>query len=279
MDKHTVVALIGAGNMAEALLGGLLGTGTVSPDRCIVTNRRDDARLAQLARAWSVRTTRDKAQLMREADVVILVVKPQDMRAMLAEIAPYASRRHLIVSVAAGISLDVIEQVLDGVPAIRTMPNTSTAVNASATALCAGRWADAENLAVARRLFEAVGRVAVVPEPLFDAVTGLSGSGPAYVYLLAEVMVEAGVRAGLDPDVARDLVTQTVLGAGKMLSESGTQPAVLRARVTSPNGTTMAAMRVLEARGFADAMHEAIEHATARSRELRGEPVPVPGSP
>ena len=216
---------------------------------------------------------------MREADVVILVVKPQDMRAMLAEIAPYASRRHLIVSVAAGISLDVIEQVLDGVPAIRTMPNTSTAVNASATALCAGRWADAEHLAVARRLFEAVGRVAVVPEPLFDAVTGLSGSGPAYVYLLAEVMVEAGVRAGLDPDVARDLVTQTVLGAGKMLSESGTQPAVLRARVTSPNGTTMAAMRVLEARGFADAMHEAIAHATARSRELRGEPVPVPGSP
>ncbi len=279
MDRNTVVALIGAGNMAEALLGGLLGTGTVAPNRCIVTNRRDDERLARLARAWGVRTTRDKAQLMRDAEVVILVVKPQDMREALAEIAPHASPRHLIVSIAAGISLDVIERVLDGVPAIRTMPNTSTAVNASATALCAGRWARAEHLAVARRLFEAVGRVAVVPEPLFDAVTGLSGSGPAYVYLLAEVMVEAGVRAGLDLDIARDLVTQTVLGAGKMLSESGQQPAVLRARVTSPNGTTMAAMRVLEARGFAEAMHEAIERATARSRELRGEPVPVPGTP
>jgi len=279
MAGNRVVALIGAGNMAEALLRGLLGTGTVAPDWCVVTNKSNDERLGRLAREWGVRTTRDKAQLMRDADVVILAVKPADMRGVLREIAPHASDRHLVVSVAAGISLDVIEQALDGVPAIRTMPNTSTAVSASATALCAGRWAEAPHLAIASQLFEAVGRVVVVPEPLFDAVTGLSGSGPAYVYLLAEAMVEAGVRAGLDRDVARDLVSQTVLGAGKMLSESGQHPMALRHRVTSPNGTTMAGLRVLEERGFAEAVHEAIDRAAARSRELRGEPVRVPGTP
>ena len=273
------VGLIGAGNMAEALLRGLLGTGTVTAERCVVTNRRNDERLARLAREWGVRTTRDKAELMRSVDVVVLAVKPADMREVLEEIAPSASARHLVVSVAAGISLHAIEQALDGVPAIRTMPNTSTAVSASATALCAGRWADSEHLAVARRLFEAVGRVAIVPEPLFDAVTGLSGSGPAYVYLLAEAMVEAGVRAGLDGEVARDLVCQTVLGAGKMLAETGQHPTALRDRVTSPNGTTMAGLRVLEERGFAEAVHEAIERAAARSRELRGDARPASAGP
>jgi len=273
------VGLVGAGNMAEALLRGLLGTGTVTAERCVVTNRRNDERLARLAREWGVRTTRDKAELMRSVDVVVLAVKPADMREVLEEIAPSASARHLVVSVAAGISLHAIEQALDGVPAIRTMPNTSTAVSASATALCAGRWADAEHLAVARRLFEAVGRVAIVPEPLFDAVTGLSGSGPAYVYLLAEAMVEAGVRAGLDGEVARDLVCQTVVGAGKMLAETGQHPTALRDRVTSPNGTTMAGLRVLEERGFAEAVHEAIERAAARSRELRGDARPASAGP
>ena len=273
------VGLVGAGNMAEALLRGLLGTGTVTAERCVVTNRRNDERLARLAREWGVRTTRDKAELMRSVDVVVLAVKPADMREVLEEIAPSASARHLVVSVAAGISLHAIEQALDGVPAIRTMPNTSTAVSASATAVCAGRWADAEHLAVARRLFEAVGRVAIVPEPLFDAVTGLSGSGPAYVYLLAEAMVEAGVRAGLDGEVARDLVCQTVVGAGKMLAETGQHPTALRDRVTSPNGTTMAGLRVLEERGFAEAVHEAIERAAARSRELRGDARPASAGP
>lgn len=263
------VALIGAGNMAEALLRGLLGTGTLVPHRCVVANKSNDERLGRLAAQWGVRTTRDKARLMREGDVVILAVKPHDVPEVLGEIAPHVEPRHLVVSVAAGVSLDTIERRLHGVPAIRTMPNTSTAVNASATALCIGRWAGGSHLEMARAMFEAVGRVVVVPEPLFDAVTGLSGSGPAYVYLLAEAMVEAGVRAGLDRDTALDLVSQTVLGAGKMLAETGQDPAALRARVTSPNGTTMAGVRALEDRGFPDAVCEAVGRAAERSRELR----------
>ncbi|HLJ59200.1 MAG TPA: pyrroline-5-carboxylate reductase [bacterium] len=263
------VALIGAGNMAEALLRGLLGTGTFAAHRCIVANKRNDERLERLAAHWGVRTTRDKAWLMREGDVVVLAVKPHDVAEVLGEIAPHAEPRHLVVSVAAGVPLETIERRLHGVPAVRTMPNTSTAVNASATALCAGRWAGGAHLEIARAMFEAVGRVVVVPEPLFDAVTGLSGSGPAYVYLLAEAMVEAGMRAGLDRETALDLVSQTVLGAGKMLAETGQDPAALRARVTSPNGTTMAGVRALEELGFPDAVREAVGRATARSRELR----------
>ncbi|HLN13626.1 MAG TPA: NAD(P)-binding domain-containing protein, partial [bacterium] len=130
------VALIGAGNMGEALLRGLLGTATITPERCVVTNKRNDERLARLAHDWGVRTTRDKEGLMREAEVVILAVKPRDMPEVLGEIAPHAAARHLVVSVAAGIPLETIERHLDGVPVVRTMPNTSTAVNASATAVC-----------------------------------------------------------------------------------------------------------------------------------------------
>jgi len=266
------VALIGAGNMGEALLRGLLGTATITPERCVVTNKRNDERLARLARDWGVRTTRDKEGLMREAELVILAVKPKDMPEVLVEIAPHAAARHLVVSVAAGIPLETIERHLDGVPVVRTMPNTSTAVNASATAVCVGRWASPAHLATAREVFEAVGRVVVVPEPLFDAVTGLSGSGPAYVYRLAEAMVDAGVCAGLSPEVALDLVAQTVLGAGMMLARSGEDPGALRARVTSPNGTTMAGVQALEDGGFADAVRDAVARATARSRELRHAP-------
>ncbi len=263
------VALIGAGNMADALLRGLVGARTISARRCIVTNRSNDARLRGLAARWGVRTTRDKAQLLRDADVVILAVKPADMAGVLDEIAAHVTPRHLVVSVAAGVPLATIERYLHGVPAIRAMPNTSTAVSASATALCAGRWATAAHHEVARALFEAVGRVAVVPEALFDAVTGLSGSGPAYVYLLAEAMVDAGLRAGLDRATALALVAQTVLGAGKMLVETGQDPAALRARVTSPNGTTMAGVGELERRGFSHAVREAVERAASRARELR----------
>jgi len=276
MAVHRSVGLIGAGNMGEALLRGLLGTGTIAPARCIVTNKRNDERLTRLAQEWGVRTTRDKARLMADSEVIIVAVKPADMHVVLREVAPHASPRHLVVSVAAGVSLETIEDHLPRVPAVRAMPNTSTAVGASATAICAGRWADAAHLATVREVFEAVGRVVLVPEPLFDAVTGLSGSGPAYVYLLAEAMLEAGLRAGLSHDVALVLVSQTVLGAGKMLAETGEDPAVLRGRVTSPGGTTMAGLKALEAAGFEAAVRAAVDHAARRSRELRTAPARTP---
>lgn len=269
------VGFIGAGNMAGALLRGLLRARVVAPDRCIVANRSNDERLRRLQRECGVRTTRDKASVLGESDVVVLAVKPVDVPGVLREIAPHATPRHLIVSVAAGVPLQTIEHQLDRVPVIRSMPNTSTAVGASATALCPGRWAGDEHVGIARRLFEAVGRVVVVPEALFDAVTGIAGSGPAYVYLLAEGMVEAARRAGVPQEVARTLVAQTILGAGTMLVETGEDPAVLRAHVTSPGGTTMAAVEALTERGFREAIHAAIDRAIRRAGELRV----LPGGP
>ncbi len=262
------VGFIGAGNVAEALLRGLLGANVSTPDRCSVANKSNDDRLARLARL-GVRTTRDKAQVMKDSEIVVLAVKPQDMAQALGEIAPHVSGRHLVITVAAGVTTQMIEGHLGHTPVVRAMPNTGSAVGASATALCLGRWADEHHLGIARAVFEAVGQVVVVPEPLFDLVTGLSGTGPAYVYHLAEALVEAGVRGGLSRELALALVAQTVLGAGRMLIESDEDPAVLRQRVTSPNGTTMAAMRILEDAGFHAAVIRAVERATQRARELR----------
>jgi len=267
------LGLIGAGNIAEALLRGLLSGGAISPERCAVTNRANDHRLLRLAHEWGVLTTRDKVELMREGEIIILAVKPTDMPGVLREIAPHAGPHHFVVSVAAAVTLETIESELRGVPAARTMPNTSTAVAASATAVCLGRWAGERHLAEVRQIFEAVGTVTIVPEPLFDVVTGLSGSGPAYVYLMAEALVDAGLAAGMSLEVAQSLTAQTILGAGKMLVETGDEPAVLRRRVTSPGGTTMAGLAALEAAGFQAAIRAAVEQATIKGRELRPTPV------
>jgi pyrroline-5-carboxylate reductase len=266
------IGFIGAGNAVDALVRGLLRRGVVTPERCLVTNRSNDVRLARLAREWSVVTTRDKARLVRDADVIVIAVKPSAVPDVLSEIAGHVEARHLVISVAAGIPLETIESALGSVAAVRAMPNTSTAVGESATAICGGRHAGDAHLSVARALFEAVGRVVEVPERYFDAVTGLSGSGPAYVYLLAEAMIEAAQREGLGREVAVELVSQTVLGAGRMLVETGDDPAVLRARVTSPGGTTMAGIEVLKEGGFLAMVVRAIARATRRSAELRGLP-------
>lgn len=272
MSWTGTVGIIGAGNMADALVRGLLARGVVTPDRCIVTNRSNNVRLARFASEWAIATTRDKPYLVQQADVIVLAVKPADLPGVLGEIAPHVEARHLVVSVAAGVPLETIEHALDGAAVLRAMPNTSTAVGASATAVCAGRRAGEAHLRVVRTLFEAVGRVVVVPERYFDAVTGLSGSGPAYVYLLAEAMVEAAEREGLEREVALELVSQTVLGAGRMLIESGDDPAALRARVTSPGGTTMAGVEALVEGGFVATVGRAIARATRRAAELRGLP-------
>ena len=267
------VGVIGAGNMADALVRGLLSRGVVPPDRCIVTNRSNDVRLARFARDWSVYTTRDKVRLLRDAGVIVLAVKPADVPAVLEEIAPHMQARHLVISVAAGVPLSTIEAALDETAVVRTMPNTSAAVGASITAICGGRRAGDSHLDVARTLFEAVGCVVVVPERFFDAVTGLSGSGPAYIYLLAEAMIEAAEREGIERHVALALVSQTVLGAGRMLVETGDDPAALRARVTSPGGTTMAGVEALVDGDFPATVARAVARATRRAAELRGTPV------
>jgi pyrroline-5-carboxylate reductase len=236
----------------------------------VVANRSNDERLARIASTWPVRTTRDKALVLADSDVIILAVKPGDMPVVLDEIAPYAAPRHFVISVAAGVSLEMIERRLAGVPVIRAMPNTSTVVRASATALAAGGRAGADHLEIARRLFEAVGWVGVVPESLLDVVTAVSGSGPAYVYMLAEALANSGERAGLPRELAQVLVAQTILGAGKMLIETGDGPEILRHRVTSPGGTTMAGLEALEQGGLRAAVDAAVARAAHRARELRG---------
>jgi pyrroline-5-carboxylate reductase len=273
MGEHTV-GMIGAGNMAQALLHGIFEAGLLPPARCLVANRSSDERLARIARTWPVRTTRDKALVLAEGDVIILAVKPGDMPVVLDEIAPSATSRHLVISVAAGIPIEMIERRLEAVPVIRAMPNTSTVVRASATALAAGRHASAAHVAIAQRLFESVGWVGVVPESLLDVVTAVSGSGPAYVYMLAEALANSGERAGLPRELAQVLVAQTILGAGKMLIETGDGPEVLRDRVTSPGGTTMAGLEALEQGGLRAAVDAAVTKAAHRARELRVAPTP-----
>ena len=273
MVEHTV-GMIGAGNMAQALLHGIFEAGLLPPSRCLVANRSNDERLARIARTWPVRTTRDKALVLAEGDVIILAVKPGDMPVVLDEIAPYAASRHVVISVAAGIPIEMIERRLNAVPVIRAMPNTSTVVRASATALAAGGHAGAEHVAIARRLFESVGWVGIVPESLLDVVTAVSGSGPAYVYMLAEALASSGERAGLPRELAQMLVAQTILGAGKMLIETGDGPGVLRDRVTSPGGTTMAGLEALEQGGLRAAVDAAVTKAAHRARELRGASAP-----
>lgn len=262
------IGFIGAGSIAQALLEGLVGGGLIPADAVSVTNRDNDDRLEGVGGRWGVHVTRDLPGLVGRADIVILACKPADVPSVLPRLRGLIGGQ-TVISVAAGITTAAIEEALRvRVPVIRAMPNTSSQVRESATAICRGRWADDESMRVAEAIFASVGKVVIVPEPALDAVTALSGSGPAYVYLFTEAITRAGVALGLSPEVARDLAVQTVVGAACMLAETGADPAELRRRVTSPNGTTAAALAVLEERGFSEALLAAITRAAARSREL-----------
>jgi pyrroline-5-carboxylate reductase len=269
--SQIVIGMIGAGHMADALIKGLLGRHVLPPDAIWATNRSNHERLAALQARYGICVTPTKPALLASSDVLILAVKPKDTRQVLAELGGKVRTNQLAISVIAGIPLAVLEAALVGVPLIRAMPNTSAAVLASATALTAGTHATDEHLRTATRIFEAVGDTVVVPEDVLDVVTGLSGSGPAYVYRLIEAMIHAGTELGLTGDLARRLAVQTLIGAARMLAESAEDPAELRRRVTSPGGTTMAALGVLEDRGFALAVRDAISRAAERARELAQE--------
>lgn len=271
-NHHDTVGLIGAGNMGDALIRGLLGRGVVPPARLWVTNRSNTPRLEALHERFGVPITREKRALTAAASLLILAVKPKDMAQVLDELRGLVHAEHLVISVAAGIPLATIEDALPEAAVIRAMPNTSAAVQESATVLAAGTRAKDTHLSSAEVIFRAVGDVAVVlDEELLDVVTALSGSGPAYVYHLIEAMIHAGSDLGLDGELARRLAVQTLVGAARMLAETSEDPGELRRRVTSPGGTTMAALQILEARGFARSVREAVDRAAQRSRELAGE--------
>ena len=255
------LALVGGGRMGAALLGGLLGAGW-EPGRLTVVEAVE-ARRRELADQFpGVRVVAEPPG----GGGAVLAVKPGDVPAAAEALAAAGVDR--VVSIAAGVRLAVLEATLAEVPVVRAMPNTPALVGAGVTAIAPGTRAGEEDLAWAEEVLGAVGRVVRVAEPLLDAVTGLSGSGPAYVFLVAEALIDAGVLVGLPRDLSATLAVQTLLGAARLLAETGDAPEALRAAVTSPGGTTAAGLRALEAAGVRAAFLDAVSAATARSREL-----------
>jgi pyrroline-5-carboxylate reductase len=263
-----VIAILGAGKMGEALMSGLLRAGR--PPGGIIAVARRPQRAAELHERYGVQVT-GAAAAAKAADTLVITVKPQDMPALLDEIADAVPGDRLIVSVAAGITTAFIESRLPGeLPVVRVMSNTPVLVDEAMSVISAGSYAGDEHLRRAEELLRPVGRVIRIPESLQDAATALSGSGPAYVYFLVEAMVDAGILLGMPRQTALEMVIQTVYGAATMLRESGEHPVILREAVTSPAGTTISAVRELERHRVRAAFLAAIEAARDRSRELGG---------
>jgi pyrroline-5-carboxylate reductase len=267
--KGKTVGFVGAGNMGEALIRGLVESNLVRPELVLATDVRAD-RLHDLAKRFGIRPVGDNGELVRAAEVVILAVKPQIMHAVLREIAPALAGRPLLISIAAGVSTATIQGALGGPypRLIRVMPNTPALVLEGVTALARGAGLEADDLDTGKEIFAAVGKVVVVDEDLMDAVTGLSGSGPAYVAIVIEALADGGVKMGLDRATSMTLATQTVLGAARLLSDTGLHPGALKDMVASPGGTTIAGIAALEEGGIRTAFIRAVERATLRSREL-----------
>lgn len=263
------VSILGAASMAEALIAGFLKEKLFQPHQLFIGNRSNHARLTQLKRSYLINTVETKDELIENAEIVILAVKPKDAAEALHMIQPYIQPDQLILSVIAGIHTETISQLLEKpVPVVRAMPNTSASIGKSATAIAAGQHASQLHIQQAEELFQTVGTVSVVPEQDLDAVTGLSGSGPAYVYYLVEAMEKAAASIGLGQPVAKELILQTIIGAAEMLKTSPKHPSELRREVTSPGGTTEAGVKVLEQFQYQEAMISCIEAATKRSAEM-----------
>jgi len=260
------VAILGVGKLGEALLSGLLRSG-LDPATLLAAERHQE-RAAEIAQRYGVPTPSPE-EAVAVADVVLLVVKPQDMRTLLGEIAPHLRAGSLVVSMAAGITSTLVEELLpEGTVVVRVMTNTPVFVDEAMSAISAGSHAGAAHLQVVEDLLSPVGKVVRVPESQQDAVTALSGSGPAYFFFLVEAMIDAGILLGLPRAVAAELIVQTAVGSARMLRESGEHPVLLREAVTSPGGTTISAIRTMEDHGVRAAMLAAIEAARDRSREL-----------
>jgi pyrroline-5-carboxylate reductase len=268
MLSNKKIAVIGAGHMARALIGGMLRA-KLTPAKNITATRRDEEQLKALRRQWGIHAIADNRKAVAGADVVILAVKPQAANAVLAEIAPAAKKSQLFISVMAGIKTETINKRLKKpCPVVRAMPNTPCLVDAGATAICAGEGAGEKELQLAESIFKSVGEVVVLPESAMDAVTGLSGSGPVYLFMVIEAMIDGGVKMGIPRAVAAKLAAQTVYGAAKLVIETGKHPAILKDEVTTPGGTAINAIHTLEAKGLRSVLIDAIVAATLRSQEL-----------
>ncbi len=262
----TTFAFYGAGNMGEALLSGLRNSGVSGADILVVEKRPE--RAAEIASAYEVHIVHALIAASR-AVAHVVVVKPQDVAALLEEIGAHIAPGSLVISIAAGISTSFLEsQVGEGVACVRAMPNTPALLGQGMTGVSAGANCDDGSLGKAASIMSTVGSVAIIAEADQDALTAISGSGPAYVFYLAEAMVEAALGLGLSPELARTLVNQTLVGASAMLESTDLEPSELRSRVTSPNGTTAAAVAVFDERGTRETVIRAVAAAAQRSKEL-----------
>ncbi len=261
------IGFIGGGNMAEALIKGLLGA--AFPAERIIVSEPAPGRRAQVRERYGVCIADGNSEVVRQCSHIVFAIKPQVCSEVLPEIAPDFDESKMLVSILAGVSTRTLEESLKGNPrVVRAMPNTPVLVGEGVTVLCAGRFASSDDIGTAHRLFETVGKAQVLGESLLDAVTGLSGSGPAYVFTFIEALTDGGVHVGLSREVASALAVQTVLGAARLVQQSAEHTAVLRDRVCSPGGTAIAGIKALEEAGLRIALMNAVEAATVRSREL-----------
>jgi pyrroline-5-carboxylate reductase len=267
LASHTI-GFIGAGNMAEAMIRGLVRGGHVPPDRIAASGPRKE-RLDELRTAYGIDVTTQNREVVQRCDLIVLSVKPQILDKVLREVGDQLKAGTLIVSIAAGVDTAAIEDAVpDGVRVVRAMPNTPALVGAGATAVAAGKHASVSDLATARALFDAVGITVELDESHLDAVTGLSGSGPAYIFLILEALADAGVKVGLSRRNAQRLAAQTVMGSAKLLLDTDEHPGKLKDMVTSPGGTAIAGLHTLEEGGLRTTLINAVETATKRAREL-----------
>jgi pyrroline-5-carboxylate reductase len=262
------VAILGCGKIGESLLGGLLSSGWREPSEVVATVRRDD-RIGELRGHYGIEVLRSNSEAAAGAGLVVIAVKPQDIEVLLGEIAPLLQPEQTVLSVAAAIPTAAIENHLGSpVPVVRSMPNAPAVVHEGIAGICAGSHAGEEHLALAEECLSHLGGVVRVPERYMDAVTAVSGSGPAYFALIAEGMIEAGLLLGLSREITTRLVVQTMLGTAKLLRDEHIHPVELREAVTSPGGTTIRAIRELERAGVRAALLNAIQAAMERSKEL-----------
>lgn len=263
------IAIVGAGSMAEAFISGILENGLIDRKNVWVTNNSNQERLNGLEQRYGVRCTYDLNVLFDGADIVMLAMKPKDAASAIDYIRGYLTEQMLVVSVLAGVSMNTIETLANKSLSIaRSMPNTSAAVGKSATAIAVNKRVTSEQLETTKKLFGTVGLAAFVEEKQLDAVTGLSGSGPAYIYYLIEAMEKSAVEVGLEKEMASELIVQTLIGAAEMVKNSSKTSTQLRKEVTSPGGTTEAGIRILEENGVQEAFISCIKAATVQSRKM-----------
>ncbi|GAB6453741.1 pyrroline-5-carboxylate reductase ProI [Bacillus cereus group sp. MYBK71-2] len=263
------ISFLGAGSIAEAIIGGLLHANVVKGEQITVSNRSNETRLQELHKKYGVKGTHNKKELLTDTNILFLAMKPKDVAEALTPFKEYIHHNLLIISLLAGVSTHSIRNLLEkDIPIIRAMPNTSAAILKSATAISPSKHATKEHIQTAIALFETIGLVSVVEEEDMHAITALSGSGPAYIYYVVEAMEEAAKEIGLKEDVAKSLILQTMIGAAEMLKASEKHPSILRKEITSPGGTTEAGIEVLQEHKFQQALISCITQAAQRSHNL-----------